>query len=330
MVSCGASADVRRHRSSGRACRDSSGRAGNGCRQNRRDDHRRDRRRAAGRYCHAHAGGFEFTEGPAVDASGDIFFTDLPPERIHKWSVAWRTVTLFRERSGRANGLFVGGDGNVVACEGNARRITSTDRRGQVTVIADRFEGKRFNRPNDLWIDPLGGVYFTDPAYGQPAERELDAEGVYYIRPDRQSVIRVAADLNRPNGIVGTSDRTTLYVAELGGRRTWSYRIRSDGTLESRRLVVAKGSDGMTLDAEGHLYLTNLESSAIDIYSPAGDLLESIAVPERPSNVTFGGADRRTLFITAQTSLYAVAMRVAGQQPARGSILVRDRADRLD
>jgi gluconolactonase len=268
---------------------------------------------AAGARVERLASGFEFTEGPAVDASGDIFFTDLPPERIHKWSVASRTATLFRERSGRANGLFVDRDGNVVACEGNTRRITSTDRLGNVSVVADRFEGKRFNRPNDLWVDRHGGVYFTDPAYGSAAERELDAEGVYYVRPDRGPVVRVAADLNRPNGIVGTSDGTTLYVAELGGRRTWSYRVRSDGTLEGKTLIVAKGSDGMTVDAAGRLYLTNLESNAVDIYSPAGDLLESIAVPERPSNVTFGGPDRRILFITAQTSLYGIAMRVAGK-----------------
>jgi gluconolactonase len=222
-------------------------------------------------------------------------------------------VTLFRERSGRANGLFVDRAGNVIACEGITRQITSTDPQGHVTVLADRFEGKRFNRPNDLWVDPKGGIYFTDPAYGGPAAFEVTAEGVYYVEPARRSVLRVAIDLDRPNGIVGTRDGSTLYVAELGGRRTWSYRIRGDGSLEDKRLFVGKGSDGMTLDAEGHLYLTNLERNSIDIYSRQGELLESIAVPERPSNVTFGGANRQTLFITAQTSLYGIAMRVAGQ-----------------
>lgn len=268
---------------------------------------------AAGATIEKLAGGFEFTEGPAVDANGDIFFTDLPPNRIHKWNVASRTVTLFREQSGRANGLFVDRAGNVVACEGIPRRITSTDPRGNVTVVAERFEGKRFNRPNDLWVDPQGGVYFTDPAYGGPAEFEVAAEGVYYVSPDRTRVVQVAVDLNRPNGIVGTRDGKTLYVAELGGRRIWAFGIRPDGTLEGKRLVVPKGSDGMTLDADGRIYLTNLESNSIDIYTPEGNLIESIAVPERPSNVTFGGRDRRTLFITAQTSLYAVLMRVAGQ-----------------
>jgi gluconolactonase len=259
------------------------------------------------------AGGFEFTEGPAVDEHGDIFFTDLPPNRIHKWSVASRTVTLFREESGRANGLYVDRAGHVIACEGIPRRITSTDRAGNVTVIADRIGDKPFNRPNDLWIHPQGGIYFTDPAYGPEPDR--DVEGVYYISPDRRSVTRVAAGLDRPNGIVGAGGGTTLYVAELGGRRTWAYPINPDGSLGDRRLVVAKGSDGMTVDADGRLYLTNLQANAVDIHTPRGDLVESIPVPERPSNVTFGGPDRRTLFITAQTSLYAIRMRVAGADP---------------
>lgn len=260
------------------------------------------------------AGGLQFTEGPAADARGDVFFSDIPTERIYKWSVADRTLTVFRENSGGANGLFFDGMGNLIVCEGTTRQITSISPDGQVTVIATRFEGRRFNRPNDLWIDSDGGIYFTDPAYAREAgQLELDADGVYYIPPDRRTVFRVSADLDRPNGIIGSTESRTLYVTEHRGRKTWAYHIHSDGSISDKKLFAPLGADGMTLDSLGNLYLTNLGNSSIDIYAPDGTLLESIHVPERPANLTLGGADRRTLFITATTSLYSIAMRARTQ-----------------
>ena len=260
------------------------------------------------------AGGFQFTEGPAVDADGNVYFSDIPNDKIYKWSVAEAAVSLFRENSGGANGLFFDKAGNLIACEGTTRQISSISPRGEVSVIVDRYMGKRFNRPNDLWIDPSGGIYFTDPAYSmEESEVEQGGDGVYYITPDREDVFRVADDLYRPNGAIGTASGETLYVTEHRGEKTWAYDIESDGTLTGKRLLVALGSDGMTLDEKDNVYLTNLENESVDIYSPKGELLESIQVPERPANLCFGGPEKKTLLITATTSLYSLDMLVRGQ-----------------
>jgi gluconolactonase len=260
------------------------------------------------------AGGFEFTEGPAVDTEGNIYFTDIPNDKIYKWSGEEAKLSLFRENSHGANGLYFDKAGNIIACEGKARRISAIGPDGEVSVLVDRYEGNRFNQPNDLWIDPKGGIYFTDPAYSMK-EREIEqpCDGVYYIKPNRTETIRVADDMDRPNGIVGSNDGKVLYVTEHRGGKTWAYRIRPDGTLSGKELLAELGSDGMTLDEKGNVYLTNLGNEAVDIYSPDGKLLDSVQVPERPANLCFGGPENKTLFITARTSLYALDMLVRGQ-----------------
>ncbi len=255
------------------------------------------------------AGGFAFTEGPACDAEGNVYFSDIPNSRIHKWSVDGKLST-FRENSGRANGLYFDRRGNLLACEGGNRRLTSIAPDGRVTVLADRFDGKRFNSPNDLWIDPQGGVYFTDPRYGPMDGLELDGFHVYYLAPDRKQLVRVIDDLVKPNGVVGTKDGKRLYVADAGDGKTYVYRIRPDGSLTDRRPIAPVGSDGMTLDERGNLYLTR---GVVHVYSPGGEKLAEIEVPEAPANVCFGGKDRRTLFITARRGLYRLRMNVAGQ-----------------
>ena len=255
------------------------------------------------------ATGFTFVEGPAADGYGNVYFTDIPNERIHRWSPG-EGVTLFREDSGRANGLRFDLDGRLLICEMGRRRVTAVDVDGTVTVLAERYNGRRFNSPNDLWVDPSGGVYFTDPRYGATDDLELTGNHVYYIAPDRQTVVQVTTDLVRPNGVVGTSDGSRLYVADHGGGRTYTYDIDSDGRLRNRRLFVAQSSDGMTLDARGNLYLTGDD---VTIYNRGGNPVGSIAVPEPPANLAFGGVDGTTLFITARTSLYAVEMTVTGQ-----------------
>ena len=255
------------------------------------------------------ATGFAFLEGPAADPDGNLFFTDIPNERIHRWSPD-EGVTVYRSPSGRANGLRFDLDGNLLVCEMGNRRITAVDPTGTLTVVVDRFEGRRFNSPNDLWVDPKGGIYFSDPRYGATDDQEIDGYHVYYISPNRALVLRVTTDLVRPNGIVGTPDGSRLYVADHGGGRTYVYTPNPDGTLGSRRLFVSQGSDGMTLDERGNVYLTGED---VTIYNPDGQPVGSIAVPEPPANLTFGGADGRTLFVTARTSLYAVEMTVAGQ-----------------
>ncbi len=254
------------------------------------------------------AGGFAFTEGPARDAEGNVYFSDIPNNRIHVFTVKGRLETP-REDSGGANGLRFDAEGRLVACEGGSRRLTRQAADGAISTLAEQFEGKRLNSPNDLWIDPSGGIYFTDPRYGDTANQEIDGYHVYYLAPD-QSLRRAADDFVKPNGIVGTPDGKTLYIADAGDGKIYRYRIGEAGTLEDKTLFVEQGSDGMILDEKGNLYIT---TDAVHIYSPDGAHLGSIRTAERPANVAFGGADGRTLFITARTSLYAIRMQVTGQ-----------------
>ena len=254
------------------------------------------------------AGDFRFTEGPAADAEGNVYFTDIPNNRIHKWSVDGELST-FREDSGGANGLYFDKKGNLLACEGGGQGLVSINMDGEVTVLADGYEGKKFNSLNDLWIDPKGGVYFTDPRYGRRDNLPQDGEHVYYLSPDRKKVTRVIDDMVRPNGLIGTRDGKRLYVADHGARQTFSYKVNRDGKLSGKKPFAPEGSDGMTIDNEGNVYLT---TKVVAVYNMKGEKIEIIDTPERPANVTFGGRDGRTLFITAQTSLYSLRMRVKG------------------
>lgn len=255
------------------------------------------------------ADGFAFTEGPACDKAGNVFFSDVRNSRTFRWSTDGE-LTTFRENTGGGNGLYFDRDGNLVCCEGGARRITSVAPDGTVTVLADRYDGKKLNSPNDLWVDPDGGVYFTDPRYGGSGDIEQDGYHVYYLSPDRQTVTRVIDDMTMPNGVIGTADGKLLYVADAGARKTYVYDITGPGQITGRRQFAAQGSDGMTLDEQGNVYLTG---DGINVYSPAGERIATIPVPERPSNLTFGGQDGKTLFITARTGFYAVPMNVRGQ-----------------
>lgn len=261
------------------------------------------------------AGDFQFTEGPAADAQGNIFFTDIPNNRILKWSLDG-TLSVFRADSGGANGLYFDRDGNLLACEGSGQRLVAIAPNGDVIVLADQYQGHPFNSLNDLWIDPKGGVYFTDPRYGNRDNLPQDGEHVYYLTPDHQSVIRVVEDMVRPNGLIGTPDGKRLYITDNGGRKTFAYTINADGTLADKTLFCSEGSDGMTIDNEGNVYLT---TSVVAVYNPQGKKIEEITIPEQPANATFGGADGKTLFVTARTSFYCVAMRLGGAAtPVRG------------
>ncbi|MCF7958120.1 MAG: SMP-30/gluconolactonase/LRE family protein [Phycisphaerae bacterium] len=257
------------------------------------------------------AGDFKFTEGPAADKMGNVFFTDIPNNRIHKWSLDGK-LSIYRENSGGANGLFFDKKGDLLVCEGNNHRVTSIDARGKVTVLAETYKGKKLNKPNDLWPDPKGGIYFTDPVYGVPVVQ--DGEHVYYISPDKSKVTRVIDDMVRPNGIIGTPDGKRLYVADHGGNKAWRYDINKDGTLTNKTFFAPGGSDGMTIDDQGNIYLT---TSAVMVYSPKGKKITQINTPERPANVCFGGKDNNQLFITARKSLYTIQMQVHGVKQPR-------------
>jgi gluconolactonase len=237
-----------------------------------------------------------------------VYFSDIPNNRILKWSLDGKLST-FLENSGGANGLYFDKDGNLLACQGEARRLVSISPKGEVTVLADQYEGKKFNSLNDLWIDPKGGVYFTDPRYGGREGMEQDGEHVYYLTPDRKKVMRVISDMVRPNGVIGTPNGRRLYVADHGAGKTYAYRINEDGTLSNKQLFASEGSDGMTIDSRGNVYLTG---KVVSVYNRRGEKVTEIQVPEGPANVTFAGPGNQTLFITARTSLYAVEMQVQG------------------
>jgi len=258
--------------------------------------------------------GFKFTEGPAVDARGNIFFTDQPNDRICKWSVDGQ-LTVFLSPCGRSNGLFFDRQGNLWACADMNNELWKIDRQGNVTVVVKDYDGKLLNGPNDLWMDPKGGIYFTDPLYKRPywtrdPAMQQDGQHVYYLTPDRKRLIRVTNDLTQPNGIIGTPNGKLLYVADIGARKTYVYHINGDGTLSNKKLFCSMGSDGMTIDNKGNIYLTG---RGVTVFNPDGEKIEHIDVPAGwTANVTFGGKDRHTLFITAQTSLYSIRMRVRG------------------
>jgi len=260
------------------------------------------------------AGGFKFTEGPAADAEGNVFFTDQPNDRICKWSVDGR-LTDFMKPCGRSNGMFFDKEGNLWACADMNNELWKIDPQGKVTVVVKDYKGKKLNGPNDLWIAPNGAIYFTDPLYKRdywtrdPAMQQ-DGQHVYYLSPDRKMLTRVATGLTQPNGIIGTPDGKLLYVADIGARKTYRYTINPDGTLSDKTLLCSMGSDGMTIDNEGNIYLTG---KGVTVFNPEGKQIDHIDINKGwTANVTFGGKDRDTLFITASDSLFAVKTRVKG------------------
>ena len=258
------------------------------------------------------AGGFKFLEGPAADKKGHVFFSDIPNNRIHRWSLAGK-LTTFQERSGGANGLYFDSKGRLLACQGKARRVARYTRNGKQTVLVAAFGNKPLNSPNDLWIGPDQSVWFTDPRYGGMDDLEQGGFHVYWLPHDGSALRRVIDDLVKPNGIVGSMDGKHLYVADPGAGKIWRYRIAAPGRLADKTLFVADaGSDGMTVDLHGNLYLT--WRGAVRIHAKDGRLVRSIKIPEGPANVAFGGAEFKTLFITARTGLYALDMAVAGRK----------------
>lgn len=256
------------------------------------------------------AGGFRFTEGPAANAEGHIYFSDIPNNKTHKFNVLTGELTTTRQDSQGGNGIRIDKDGVIYTCEHGGRRISATLPDGKVITVVDSYNGKKLNSPNDLWIDPKGGIYFTDPRYGNADNLEQDGFHVYYKFAGSKRVIRVCDDLVKPNGIIGTPDGRVLYVADLGDNKTYKYDVQPNGTLSNKKLFAERGSDGMTMDSLGNVYLTR---GAVHVYSSAGEYLGEIKSAESPANVTFGGTDKKTLFITARKGLYAIRMKVTGQ-----------------
>ena len=259
------------------------------------------------------AGGFAFTEGPAADKKGNVYFTDQPNNRIMVWTTR-NTLETFMQPAGRANGLFFDKKGNLWACADEKTELRKITPDKKIEVIAGKFNDAIFNGPNDLWISPGGAVYFTDPFYRRTwwnhTERPQDKQCVYYLSPDRKSLVRIIDDLVQPNGIIGTPDGKTLYVADIGGKKTWKYVINPDGSVSGKTLFCEMGSDGMTIDNEGNVYLTG---NGVTVFDKTGKEIINIPVPEKwTANVCFGGKDRKSIFITASTGLYSVETKVKG------------------
>lgn len=260
------------------------------------------------------ADGFGFTEGPAVDKAGNVYFADQPNDRILKWSTDGK-LTTFHENTGRANGLYFDHEGNLLSCSDMDNELWSLDMTGKPTVLVAEYDGKKLNGPNDLWIRPDGGIYFTDPLYPRDywtrsPEMQRDGQHVYYLSPDRKRLIRVDEELEQPNGIIGTPDGKRLYVADIKAGKTYVYHIQPDGTLTHKRLFAPVGSDGMTMDEQGNVYVTG---KGVTVFNPSGEQIAHIPVEANwTANVCFGGEDRQTLFITASEYLYALRMNVKG------------------
>ncbi len=259
------------------------------------------------------ADGFKFTEGPAADTKGNVFFTDQPNNKILEWSVNGK-LSVFKNDSGRANGLYFDDAGDLYACADLHNQLWEVAPSGKVTVLVKGYDGKLLNGPNDLWVRPDGGIYFTDPFYKRDywtrGPMEQSGQYVYYLAPDHKRLIRVIDDLRQPNGIIGTPDGKRLYVADIKGNKTYTYRVNPDGTLSDKKLFVGMGSDGMTIDDEGDVYLVG---KGVTVFNSKGEKIDRIPVQQPwTGNITFGGKDRSTLFITASDSLYSIQTRVHG------------------
>jgi len=256
---------------------------------------------------------FSFTEGPAADKAGNIFFTDQPNDKIWKYDTEGK-LTLFLDKTGRANGLYFDRKGNLIACADDANELLAIGPDGKVTILMTNYLGKKMNGPNDLWVDRKNGIYFTDPYYQRDywtrKKPELDKQQVYYLAPGKETPVMVADSFNRPNGIVGSKDGKTLYVADIGAGKIYKYRINKDARLTDRVLFASQTADGITLDSEGNLYAAG---NGITVYNPAGTKITHIDIPEKwTANLCFGGKNRDQLFITASTAIYTLRMRVKG------------------
>jgi len=266
--------------------------------------------------------GLKFTEGPAWSPQGFLLFSDIPANRIYRWEPG-KEPAIFRDPSNNSNGLAIDRQGRLIACEHGARRVTRTEADGKVTILAEKFEGKRLNSPNDLTLHSDGSVYFTDPPYGVKAEeRELDFAGVYRLGAEGRLTLLVK-DLRRPNGIGLSPDEKRLYVDDSEAKTVHAYDLQPDGTVGKGRLLInlgdhgTRGLDGLKVDIEGNLYVTGTD--AVYVVGPDGKLLAKIPCPGQCTNCCFGEADRKTLFVAARTKegggLYRVRVPIAGHSP---------------
>jgi gluconolactonase len=261
------------------------------------------------------AEGFRFTEGPAVDAKGEVYFTDQPNDRIMKVESNGKVVE-FMKPAGRSNGMFFAADGKLIACADEQNQMWEINVEDKSKkVLFNSYEGMKLNGPNDVWLDSNGAMYFTDPYYQRPWWEHKKApqkkQRLYRADRDGENITVMDEDLVQPNGIIGDPKRRLVFVADIGDSKTYQYTIASDGSLVDRKLFCKLGSDGMAIDSEGNLYLTG--KPGVSVFDKDGKPVEVIAIPESwTANVCIGGEDRRTLFVTASDSLYQIRLKYRG------------------
>lgn len=257
------------------------------------------------------AAGYRFTEGPVWSPEGFLLFSDVPNSRIHRWTPG-KGVDVFREDNNYGNGNTFDAQGRLYTCESVSRRLVRADRKGRIEVLAESYGGKRLNAPNDVAVRRDGHIWFTDPAFGNQADRrEMDFYGVYHITP-KKAVELVAAMKTRPNGVALSPQGRVLYVADSDARCIHAWDLDREGKASNQRVLisgVAGVPDGLKTDEKGNLYIA---AKGIAIYSPAGKLLTTVEIPETPSNCAFGDPDYKTLYVTAVTSVYRIRLNVRG------------------
>jgi gluconolactonase len=263
---------------------------------------------------------FAFTEGPAADKDGNVYFSDIPNQKIYKHTTDGK-LSVFVDKSNFANGLMVNAKGEIVACEMEGQVVAWSPDGKNRRIVADKYEGNRFNAPNDLVIDARGGVYFTDPSFRAPKPLPQGKLAVYYVAPEGK-VTRLVDDLPNPNGVILSTDEKTLYVIPTGQAEMMAYPVEAAGKIGKGRVFCSlkqpakgkggSGGDGLTIDTKGNLYITS--ALGLQVFNPDGKLLGILAFPEQPANCTFGGADFKTLYVTARTGVYTVRMDATGHR----------------
>lgn len=263
------------------------------------------------------ATGFQFTEGPIwFPEEKYLLFSDIPANKIYQLTPDGK-LTIFREPSHNSNGLTRDKQGRLIACEHSTRRVTRTEKDATITVLADTFQGKKLNSPNDIVLKSDGSIYFTDPPYGiQPKEQEQPIQGVYRLAPDSGEIILVADNFDKPNGLAFSPDETKLYIDDSQRRHIRVFDVQPDGTLTNGSIFhdmnVKKPGlpDGMKIDVQGNIYCTG--GGGVWVFNSEGNHLGTIVTPEIPANCAWGDEDWRSLYITAQTSVYKIRVNIAG------------------
>lgn len=258
---------------------------------------------------------FQFTEGPIWLPDNSLLFSDIPANRIYRWT-ADNNIEVWREPTGNSNGLTLDREGRLIACEHTTRRVSRTEADGTVITLADRYEGKRLNSPNDVVVKSDGTIYFTDPPYGiEPGDREQPCNGLYRILVDGTLELLID-DFDRPNGLAFSPDESVLYVDDSPRRHVRAFDVQADGQLTNGRIFAdmdhpQPGSpDGMKIDEAGRLFVTG--ATGIWVFELDGTHLGVIVTPERPANCAWGDSDRKSLYITARTSLYRIRVKTPG------------------